>query len=88
MCIIIVEDVDFSVHFRVLYFGMYAMISWTSGYRQCLYPTYREKCQGICDCGNDRCNVYTGCRASSSLQQVSTAYYNKIVIVKHLVSIE
>lgn len=54
----------------------------------CLYPTYREKCQGICDCGNDRCNVSTGCRASSSLQQVSTANYNKIVIVKHLVSIE
>lgn len=71
MCMIIVEDVDFSVHLRVLYFGMYARISWTSGYRQYLYPW---------------CNVFTGCRAPSSSQQLSTAYYNKTAIVKHLLS--
>lgn len=28
---------------------------------KCTYPYYGKECQGQCDCGEDRCNVSTGC---------------------------
>lgn len=28
---------------------------------KCPYPLYGYRCQGFCDCGNDTCDVSTGC---------------------------
>lgn len=30
----------------------------------CPYPTYGHGCQGICDCGKDKCDVSTGCESN------------------------
>lgn len=33
---------------------------------RCPYPSYGYRCQGYCDCGNDTCDVSTGCRTITS----------------------
>ena len=32
----------------------------------CPYPTYGDRCQGICDCDNNSCDVTTGCRTPTT----------------------
>ena len=29
---------------------------------KCIYPTYGDECQGLCDCENKTCDISTGCR--------------------------
>nr|XP_022290380.1 cell death abnormality protein 1-like [Crassostrea virginica] len=57
----------------------------------CPYPTYGDRCQGICDCDNNSCDVSTGCRTpttvipediSSASSMESTASRNYSVIFK------
>lgn len=33
----------------------------------CPYPTYGDRCQELCDCSNEKCDVSTGCRDLSTL---------------------
>lgn len=38
--------------------------------KSCPYPTYGDRCQGVCDCDKISCDVSTGCRTPT------TGYYH------------
>lgn len=39
---------------------------------QCPFPYYGEKCQNICECSNETCDVSNGCRVLTTLSTPTT----------------
>lgn len=35
---------------------------------RCPYPSYGDRCQGLCGCSNDTCDVSTGCLVITTLK--------------------
>ena len=59
----------------------------------CIYPGYGDGCQGICECDNKTCDIFTGCRIPTTgilmCSKITIKYFqSQLYIVYKLKKIE